>query len=238
MLEFEGISVWYGTQKVVADLNLRLHTGELLTLLGSSGCGKSTLISVAAGFVTPQEGQVLIDGQDVTQLPPEKRPTATIFQSFALFPHMDVRENISYGLKARGIPSRERAAQADAMLEKVGLAGFGDRRVQTLSGGQQQRVALARTLVLHPSVLLLDEPLSSLDASLRVQMRNEIRKLQQEFKLTALYVTHDQEEAFAISDRVAVMNGGHIEQLGTPEELVASPATPFVESFISSRHKH
>ena len=238
MLEFEGISVWYGTQKVVADLNLRLHTGELLTLLGSSGCGKSTLISVAAGFVTPQEGQVLIDGQDVTQLPPEKRPTATIFQSFALFPHMDVRENISYGLKARGIPSRERAAQADAMLEKVGLAGFGDRRVQTLSGGQQQRVALARTLVLHPSVLLLDEPLSSLDASLRVQMRNEIRKLQQEFKLTALYVTHDQEEAFAISDRVAVMNGGRIEQLGTPEELVASPATPFVESFISSRHKH
>lgn len=234
MLEFEGIRVCYGNQEAVGGLDLSLREGELLTLLGPSGCGKSTLIKVAAGFLQPTSGVVRMAGQDVTAMPPEARPTATVFQSHALFPHLSVQENVGYGLRARKIDATERLRAATKMLKRVGLSGYGPRPVQALSGGQQQRVALARALILNPSVLLLDEPLSSLDASLRVQMRQEIRGLQQAFGLTTLYVTHDQEEALSISDRVAVLREGKLVQLASPEVLYADPADAFVASFVSN----
>lgn len=233
MLEFDDVCVRFGTQDAVRNLSLRVRERELLTLLGPSGCGKSTLIRVAAGFLQPCSGNVRMSGQDVTGLPPEQRPTATVFQSHALFPHLSVVDNVGYGLKARGVGEADRRRAAEEILERVGLTGYGARPVQAISGGQQQRVALARALILNPTVLLLDEPLSSLDVSLRVQMRQEIRRLQQEFGLTALYVTHDQEEALSISDRVAVLRDGQVEQLDTPERLYACPANAFVARFVS-----
>lgn len=240
MLDFEAVSVRFGTQYAVRELSLQVREGELLTLLGPSGCGKSTLIRVAAGFLTPDSGplhfsgRLRIAGQDMTDLPPEQRPTATVFQNHALFPHLSVEDNVAYGLKARGVAQTERRAQAERMLTRVGLEACGKRAVQALSGGQQQRVALARALILNPAVLLLDEPLSSLDAALRVQMRQEIRSLQQEFGLTALYVTHDQEEALSISDRVAVMKDGRLVQLDTPEGVFMNPCDSFTAGFVSN----
>ena len=232
MLSFDNITVYYGTFKALEGLSLTLEKGELMTLLGPSGCGKSTTLRAAGGFLTPTSGRVLLDGRDITALPPERRPTSTVFQNHALFPHMSAGENVAYGLRVRGVPRGERRARAAEALERVGLAGYGDARVQELSGGPQQRVALARSLILNPAVLLLDEPLSSLDARLRVRMRGEIRALQRELAITALYVTHDQEEALSISDRVSVMNAGRLVQTGTPEEVYFSPADDFVGDFI------
>lgn len=233
MLEFKDITVNFGSVQAVRGLSLAVREKELLTLLGPSGCGKSTLIKVAAGFLRPSAGKVCMAGHDVTGIPPEERPTATVFQSHALFPHLSVADNVAYGLKARRVPVDQRRRMAGEMLERVGLDGFGTRPVQALSGGQQQRVALARALVLNPSILLLDEPLASLDASLRVQMRQEIRRLQQAFGIAALYVTHDQEEALSISDRVAVLRQGQLVGLDTPEKLYAAPKDPFVAVFVS-----
>lgn len=236
MLEFREVTVRYGAATAVENLSLALRPGELLTLLGPSGCGKSTLIRTAGGFMTPAAGRIWLDGADVTNLPPEARPTATVFQSHALFPHKNVGDNVAYGLRARGVPRAEAARRAVAMLEKVGLDGVAARPVQALSGGQQQRVALARALVVNPKVLLLDEPLSSLDAGLRVQLRAEIRRLQRVLGMTALYVTHDQEEALSISDRVAVMRSGRLVQVGTPEAIYGRPADEFVARFVGDAH--
>ena len=234
MLSFENVSFSYGSTRALNKLNLTLRKGELLTLLGPSGCGKTTTLQVAGGFLFPDEGRVILDGRDVTHLLPEERPTATVFQSHALFPHMSVEENVAYGLRVRRIERAERRRKVKELLARVGLNGYENSRVQELSGGQQQRVALARALILEPQVLLLDEPLSSLDARLRVKMRAEIRSLQQAFGITALYVTHDQEEALSISDRVAVMNAGNLVQIGSPEEVYFSPQSEFVADFISN----
>lgn len=232
MLSFRNVTVRYGALTALEGLNLDLRRDELMTLLGPSGCGKSTTLKVAGGFLAPDEGRVLLDGKDITHLPPELRPTATVFQNHALFPHMSAGENVAYGLRVRGIGREERRREAENALERVGLAGCFDARVQDLSGGQQQRVALARALILNPAVLLLDEPLSSLDARLRVRMRAEIRELQRAVGITMLYVTHDQEEALSISDRVSVLNGGHLIQTGAPEEIYFSPADDFIGDFI------
>lgn len=231
MLSFENIWLKYGTKTALHGLTLALQKGELMTLLGPSGCGKTSTLQIAGGFLRPDQGRVLLGERDITSEPPERRPTATVFQSHALFPHMSVGENVAYGLKLRGIPRTEREERAKTELERTGLGGYEKARVQELSGGQQQRVALARALVLEPEVLLLDEPLSSLDAKLRLQMRSEIRNLQKNLGITALYVTHDQEEALSISDRVALMNNGSILQAGTPEEIYFSPINEFAASF-------
>lgn len=232
MLSFENVSFSYGAAKALDGVSLALKKGELLTLLGPSGCGKTTTLQIAGGFLFPDSGRIILDGRDVSTLPPEERPTATVFQSHALFPHMSVEENVAYGLRVRGTPRAERLRRAAEMLGRVGLDGCQRSRVQELSGGQQQRVALARALILNPRVLLLDEPLSSLDARLRVRMRSEIRSLQKAFGITALYVTHDQEEALSISDRVALMRGGRLVQVGTPEEVYFSPRGDFAADFI------
>ena len=186
MLSFQDITVHYGELVALGSLTLELKRGELMTLLGPSGCGKSTTLRVAGGFLLPSKGSVFLDGQEITNLPPELRPTATVFQSHALFPHMTAGQNVSYGLKVRGAPRRKCRREAEEVLERVGLSGYADKRVQELSGGQQQRVALARALILNPSVLLMDEPLSSLDARLRVRMRMEIRELQRSAGITVL----------------------------------------------------
>lgn len=232
MLSFRNVTVRYGAFTALESLNLDLRRGELMTLLGPSGCGKSTTLKVAGGFIAPDEGRVLLDGKDITYLAPELRPTATVFQNHALFPHMSAGDNVGYGLRVRGVGREERRHEAEKVLERVGLSGCFDARVQDLSGGQQQRVALARALVLNPAVLLLDEPLSSLDARLRVRMRREIRELQRAVGITMLYVTHDQEEALSISDRVSVLNGGRLSQTGAPEEIYFSPADDFIGDFI------
>ena len=232
MLSFENVTILYGEVPALRGLDLELRRGELMTLLGPSGCGKSTTLKVAGGFIAPGEGRVRLEGRDITHLPPERRPTSTVFQNHALFPHMTAGQNVAYGLRVRGVGRRERGRAAEEALERVGLPGCAGVRVQELSGGQQQRVALARSLILNPAVLLLDEPLSSLDARLRVRMRSEIRELQRSIGITTLYVTHDQEEALSISDRVSVMNAGRLIQTGTPEEVYFAPADDFIGDFI------
>ena len=232
MLSFKDITARYDTFTALSGLSLELRDGELMTLLGPSGCGKTTTLKVAGGFIVPDEGQVLLDGEDITSLPPERRPTSTVFQNYALFPHMSVGENVAYGLRVRGVPKRERRLRAEEELERVGLGGYAGARVQELSGGQQQRVALARSLILNPAVLLLDEPLSSLDARLRQRMRIEIRELQHKIGITTLYVTHDREEALSISDRISIMREGRLIQTGAPEEVYFSPTDDFVRDFI------
>ncbi len=223
-----------GGRDVIAvnDVSLYIEPGELVTLLGPSGCGKTTALRMVAGFEMPTSGKVLIGDRDVTNTPPNSRNTAMVFQSYALFPHMTVRENIGYGLRFRNIAKPDAEQKVEHIMELVGLSGFGDRSPNQLSGGQQQRVALARALVVEPRVLLFDEPLSNLDAKLREQMRGEIRRIQKNLSITAVYVTHDQNEAMSISDRVVVMRDGQIEQVGTPEEIYAKPATRFVADFV------
>ena len=217
---------------VVRDVSLDIAPGELVTLLGPSGCGKTTTLRMVAGFETPTSGRVFIGSDDVTQLPPNKRDTAMVFQSYGLFPHMNVRENVAYGLKLRKRPAREIDERVAAMLAMVGLKGYETRPPSRLSGGQQQRVALARSLIVEPGVLLLDEPLSNLDALLREQMRVEIRRLQRSLGITALYVTHDRVEAMSLSDRIVVMRSGEIVQTGSPQEIYRNPTSVFTAGFV------
>lgn len=236
-LEIDRITAAYGATPVLDALSLTVAKGELIALLGASGCGKTTLLRVLSGFHPAAAGRVRLNGQDITALPPEKRDTALVFQSYALWPHMSVAENIGYGLVLRKRPKAEIAARVTAVLARVGLAGFADRLVTQLSGGQRQRVALARAIVVNPALLLLDEPLSNLDARIRHQVRHEIKALQASLGLTAVLVTHDQEEAMIMADRIVVMNGGRIEQIGPPEDIYARPATAFVADFFGADNK-
>jgi iron(III) transport system ATP-binding protein len=231
-VEFRNVVKRYGEAMAVAGVSFTVETGTLVTLLGPSGCGKTTTLRMIAGLELPSEGRILIAGQDVTNLSATQRDVSMVFQSYALFPHMSVLENVCYGLRRSGLAKGAAAERAREGLSQVGLAGYEARQPSELSGGQQQRVAVARALVLKPAVLLFDEPLSNLDARLRRQMREEIRELQQRLGLTVVYVTHDQQEAMAVSDRIVVMNAGRIEQQGTPRDLYERPATPFLARFM------
>jgi iron(III) transport system ATP-binding protein len=231
-VEFRNVVKRYGDTEAVAGVSFTVDEGKLVTLLGPSGCGKTTTLRMIAGLELASEGRILIAGRDVTSLGATERDVSMVFQSYARFPHMSVLENVSYGLRRSGLSRSEAAARAADGLAQVGLEGFDSRQPSELSGGQQQRVAVARALVLQPRVLLFDEPLSNLDARLRRQMREEIRELQQRLGLTVVYVTHDQQEAMAVSDRIIVMNGGRIEQEGAPRDLYERPATPFLARFM------
>ncbi|MGF9757272.1 ABC transporter ATP-binding protein [Microvirga sp. 0TCS3.31] len=231
-LDLQAVSAHYGTTKVLEDLSLSVQAGELVSLLGASGCGKTTTLRLIAGFLSPTAGSIQLGGRDLTRLPPHKRDIGLVFQNYALFPHLSVLDNVAFGLKQRSIGSTERRKRAMAMLERVGLGPLADRAPGALSGGQKQRVALARALVIEPPLLMFDEPLSNLDAKLRVDMRVEIRQLQRSNGTTSVYVTHDQEEAFSISDRVAIMNAGRLMQFDRPEVLYRRPANTFVAGFV------
>lgn len=228
----EYVSPTKETFRAVNQVSLEIHAGEFVTLLGPSGCGKTTTLRMIAGFETPTEGEVCIGGECVNALTPDKRDTAMVFQSYALFPHYNVYNNISFGLRLKKMPEKEITEKVHNIMDLVGLTGLEERFPNQLSGGQQQRVALARALVSEPGVMLFDEPLSNLDAKLRTSMRNEIKKIQRRLGLTSIYVTHDQAEAMALSDRIIVMNKGIIEQMGTPEEIYFRPASKFVADFI------
>ncbi|WP_291296874.1 ABC transporter ATP-binding protein [Elioraea sp.] len=230
----QGLRKIYGDSVAVDAVTLSLGKGEMVALLGPSGCGKTTTLRMVAGFVEPSAGRILLDGRDITHVPANQRDTGMVFQSYALFPHMTVRRNVAFGLRCRHLPEDEVRRRTAEAIELVGLGSFEERYPRQLSGGQQQRVALARVLVLRPKLLLFDEPLSNLDAKLRVQMRQEIRRLQKDVGITALFVTHDQDEASSIADRIAVMNAGRIEQAGTPAEIYNEPATRFVADFIGT----
>lgn len=231
-ITLEGLSKRFVDLRAVQDVDLQVKAGTLVCLLGPSGCGKTTTLRMIAGFESPSEGRILIGDDDVTHLPPYTRPTAMVFQSYALFPHMNVFENIAYGLKARRRPRAEIDQRVGEAIELMELQGHERKSPPQLSGGQQQRVALARALVIQPKVLLFDEPLSNLDAQLRVRMRGEIRDVQRRLGITSVYVTHDQEEAFSIADVVAIMNQGRLIQSGTPRELYRQPADRFVAEFV------
>ncbi len=231
-LRLESLRKSYGGIEAVRGLDLDVARGEFLTLLGPSGCGKTTTLRLVAGFETPTAGRILLHGADVTRHPPYRRPVNTVFQQYALFPHLSVEDNVGFGLRMRRVGPSERRARVEEALERVALPGFAARRPRQLSGGQQQRVALARALVNRPEILLLDEPLGALDLKLRRQMQVELKVLHREVGITFVYVTHDQEEALAMSDRVAVMNAGRIEQVGSPPEVYERPRTRFVADFI------
>lgn len=231
-LELTHLSKAFGPQRVIDDLSLGVEKGEVLCLLGASGCGKTTTLRMVGGFLAPDTGRVLIDGQDVTGLSPEVRPTSTVFQSYALFPHLSVRENVAYGLRFAGVSRAEARERTQRMIEVVGLSEHADSGVQEISGGQRQRVALARSLVLGPKVLLLDEPFSNLDANLRVRMREEVRQIQREFGVTTVFVTHDRAEAMSFGDRLAIMREGRILQVATPREAYDRPADEYCAAFL------
>lgn len=231
-LELDGLEKTYGTRTVVHGLSLSVDKGEFVCLLGPSGCGKTTILGMVGGFVRPTSGRVLLDGEDVTRLDPERRPVSTVFQSYGLFPHMTVAQNVAYGLKFQKMRRKEAQTKAVSYLEMVGLAEYADARVHELSGGQQQRVALARALAVEPKLCLLDEPFSNLDAGLRVSMRGELKRLQRSLGCTMLFVTHDQEEALALSDRMAVLREGTLEQCGDPVDMLRHPANKYVAGFL------
>ncbi len=236
-VEFNDVTRAYGPVKALDGFTLHIEPGELVALLGPSGCGKTTALRILAGLDEATSGTVSVDGKDLTGVPANKRDMGMVFQAYSLFPHLTVVDNVAFGLKMRGKAKGERISRVDEMLELVGLTAHRNKYASELSGGQQQRVALARALAIRPRVLLLDEPLSALDAKVRVQLRDEIRRVQLEVGTTALFVTHDQEEALAVADRVGVMSQGRLEQLAAPAELYANPATPFVAEFVGLNNK-
>jgi putative spermidine/putrescine transport system ATP-binding protein len=236
-LELDGLRRYFGTVKALDGIEVQLGEGEFLSLLGPSGCGKTTALRLVAGFDRPDAGSIVVDGKDVSRTPPNRRNMGMVFQAYSLFPNMTAAQNVEFGLRIRGRKRLDRRKRVGELLELVGLGHAGDRYAHQLSGGMQQRVALARALAIEPRVLLLDEPLSALDAKVRVQLREEIRRIQLELGITTLYVTHDQEEALSVSDHVAVMYGGRIEQIGTPAEMYNTPATPFVAEFIGTMNR-
>ena len=233
-IALEGVSKSYGKAAAVNDVSLAIGEGEFFSMLGPSGCGKTTTLRMIAGFEVPDEGRIMLQGQDVTRVTPNKRPVNMVFQQYALFPHMSIYDNVAFGLKVKKVPRSEHRERINEILRVVELEGLERRRPRQLSGGQQQRVALARALVNRPAALLLDEPLGALDVKLRKQMQLELKRIQHELGTTFVYVTHDQEEALAMSDRIAVMNGGRVEQIGSPREMYEHPRTAFVADFIGS----
>ncbi|NDL55554.1 ABC transporter ATP-binding protein [Phytoactinopolyspora mesophila] len=232
MIELDSLNKSFDGVQAVRELNLEIHRGEFLCLLGPSGCGKSTTLRMIAGFIQPDSGRIRIDGADVSGYGPDARPTAMVFQDYAIFPHLSVAENIEFGLKAQRVGKAERASRVPEVLDLVGLGGLGARRPGELSGGQQQRVAVARALAIRPSVLLMDEPLSNLDAKTRIHLRTQLRDIQRDTGTTIVYVTHDQEEALALGDRIAVMKDGSLEQLGSGRDIYRSPGTGYVADFV------
>jgi len=233
-VEFENVSLAYGRTRVLTDVSIAIKPGEFFALLGPSGSGKSTLLRLLAGFLHPLSGSIRVAGEDVTRVPPWERDIGMVFQNYALWPHMTVRRNVAFGLEERRLPRTVIDRRVAAALELVGLSEYGERRPGQLSGGQQQRVALARTIAIEPKVLLLDEPLSNLDAKLREHMRVELLSLQRKLGITTIFVTHDQEEALSIADRVAVLDQGVIQQVGTPVELYDTPANRFIATFVGT----
>ena len=233
-ISLEAVSKRFGSVAAVRETSFDIHEGEFFSLLGPSGCGKTTTLRMIAGFEQPDEGRILLRGEDVTRVPPERRQVNMVFQMYALFPHMSVHDNIAYGLKLKKVPRHEQKERVAEMLKVVRLEGLERRRPLQLSGGQQQRVALARALVNRPAALLLDEPLGALDVKLRKQMQLELKRIQNDLGTTFVYVTHDQEEALAMSDRIGVMNDGIVEQIASPTEIYERPRTPFVADFIGS----
>ena len=231
-IEIDNVTKAYQNTVVIEGLSATIQPGEFFTLLGPSGCGKTTLLRMIIGFNSIEAGEIRVDGKRINDIPTNKRNMGMVFQNYAVFPHMDVRDNVAYGLKNRGVGKTERYERVDEILRLVKIDQYANRMPAQLSGGQQQRVALARAIVIQPDVLLMDEPLSNLDAKLRVEMRNVIKRIQHEVGITTVYVTHDQEEALAISDRIAVMNGGVIQQIGTPKFIYQRPANEFVSGFI------
>ena len=232
IVSLRDIVVEFDGQRILDGLNLDIHDKEFVTLLGSSGCGKTTTLRLIAGFLEPNSGKVLLKGQDITGVPPYKRPVNTVFQKYALFPHLNVFENVAFGLRLKKMDEETIRRKVRNMLEVVGLKGFERRSISQMSGGQQQRVAIARSLVNEPEILLLDEPLGALDLKLRKEMQLELKRLQREMNITFIYVTHDQEEALTMSDTVVVMNGGKVQQIGTPEDIYNEPKNAFVADFI------
>ncbi|MDR3472499.1 MAG: ABC transporter ATP-binding protein [Devosia sp.] len=233
-LRLDSLVKAFGPNTVVKGANLSFNRGEFITLLGPSGCGKTTILRMIAGFERPTSGSILVEGKEINHLPPNQRQIGMVFQAYALFPNMNVEDNVGFGLKIAGMPATERRARVAEMLKLIGLPAYGKRYPFEMSGGQQQRVALARALAPKPRMLLLDEPLSALDAKIRVSLREEIRSIQRDLGITTIFVTHDQEEALSISDRIVVMSAGNVEQFGTPHEVYNRPATRFVAGFVGT----
>jgi ABC-type Fe3+/spermidine/putrescine transport system ATPase subunit len=233
-LSIDAVCVSYGATQVLDRVSLEVQRGEMVALLGASGCGKTTLLRAIAGFVKPSAGRIVVDGRDITALPPEARHTAMMFQAYALWPHMDVAANIGYGLRMRGTDKARIAERVAQMLKLLQLEGFERRSVTSLSGGQRQRVAMGRALAVDPLLLLLDEPMSNLDYKVRLDLRHELRALQKRVGITAIYITHDREEALTLADRIAVIDGGRVLQYGTPQEVFHRPASPFVAGFMGA----
>ncbi|MFD1910782.1 ABC transporter ATP-binding protein [Halodurantibacterium flavum] len=235
-LDIAGLKVGYGSTPVLSGIDLSIARGEFVALLGASGCGKTTLLRSLAGFVTPDAGRISVDGRDITRLPPDRRGMALMFQTYALWPHMTVGQHIAYGLRLRRVARAEISARVAELETMLGLQGLSDRKPAQLSGGQRQRVALGRALAVRPDILLLDEPLSNLDARIRLQLRDEIRALQKQLGITAVHVTHDREEAMVMADRIVIMDRGRIQQVGTPETLYNHPASAFVAAFMGAEN--
>ena len=235
-LSLKNISKKYKDKEILKNISFDIKEGELVCILGPSGCGKTTLLNIIGGFISDFSGDIFLSDENINNIPPEKREIATVFQSYGLFTHKNVIDNVSYGLKLLKIDKNTREKRAKEMLEKVGLAGYEKKKIKELSGGEQQRVAIARSMVLNPKLLLLDEPLSNLDVHLRDVMRKEIKRIQKQFGVTMIIVTHDQEDAFKLADRVIVINEGHIEQVGTPEELYKNPKNNFILRFIGENN--